>query len=196
MIRAVLGGTFDPVHRGHLAIARHLIEHRLADRVIVVPTWLSPHKAADFAPEADRLAMVELAFADLDEVEVDRREIDRGRVCYTIDTLRELQTEHPKDALRLVIGADNLPGFFSWRDPDRIQDIAEIIIYPRDGLTPTASDITGGGLDLARVIPVADFDHPVSSTALRAMLLEGKVPRRMLPGGVAAYITSRGLYSG
>jgi nicotinate-nucleotide adenylyltransferase len=195
MIRAVLGGTFDPVHRGHVAMARHLVEQRLAARVIVVPAWLSPHKEANTAPAADRLAMVELAFAGTAAVDIDRREIDRGRVCYTIDTLRELRDEYPGDLLRLVIGADNLAAFSAWKHPKRIQQIAEIVIYPRDGLTPSASAIADSALDPARVIAVTDFDHPVSSTALRAMLREGQVPHRLLPGGVADYITSRRLYA-
>jgi nicotinate-nucleotide adenylyltransferase len=195
MIRAVLGGSFDPVHLGHVALSRHLLDHRLADLLVVVPAWLSPHKDENSATPADRLTMVELAFAGMGKVEVDRREIDRRRLSFSIETLRELADEHPQDRLRLVIGGDNLAGFSTWREHDRIQAIAEVIVYPRDGVVPTPAAISAGGLDPARVIPVTDFAHPVSSTTVRAILAEGIEPRDQLPAAVADFIASRQLYS-
>jgi nicotinate-nucleotide adenylyltransferase len=191
----ILGGSFDPVHRGHLAVADHLLGRELADRLIVIPAWLSPFKCGNSAPPAARLAMVRLAFADKEKIAVDDREIVRGGMSFTVATLEELATEFPDERLRLVIGADNLAGFASWRRPDRIQELAEIVVYPRDGLEPTAAALARSGLDPDRVIRVTDFDHPVSSTTVRAMLSEGICPSDLLPGPVATYISRHRLYS-
>ena len=194
MLRAVLGGSFDPVHLGHVAIAEHLLSKDLADALIVMPAWRSPHKYENSANPADRLAMVQLAFADFDSVQVDDREVTRGRVSFTVETLEELALEFPDDQLRLVIGGDNLAGFSGWRSPERIQELADILVYPRDGIGPTSLAIRRGGLFPGRVIPVTGFDHPVSSTTVRAMLAQGTLPAKQLPGVVAEYIAARHLY--
>jgi nicotinate-nucleotide adenylyltransferase len=194
MLRAVLGGSFDPVHLGHLAIAEHMLGKELAGVLTVIPAWRSPHKFENSANPADRLAMVRLAFADVDSVLVDDREVTRGRVSFTVETLEELALEFPDDGLRLVIGADNLAGFSGWRSPERIQELADIIVYPRDGIVPTSLAIRRGGLLPGRVIPVTDFDHPVSSTTVRAMLAKGVLPEKQLPVDVAEYIAARHLY--
>ena len=84
MIRAVLGGSYDPVHLGHLAIVEHMLKMELADLLVVLPAWRSPFKFENTAAPSDRLAMVRLAFADLAAVQVDEREINRGRVSFTV----------------------------------------------------------------------------------------------------------------
>jgi len=196
MLRAVLGGSFDPVHRGHLGIVDHMLDRELADLVMIIPAWRSPHKYENSASPTDRLAMVQLAFEGLESVLVDNREIDRGRVSFTVETLEELAREFPDDRLRLIIGGDNLAGFAGWRSPERIQELADIVVYSRDGIVPRPVAIQRAGLDLGRVIPVTDFDHPVSSSTVRAILGTGVVPDDQLPPGVAAYIATRKLYRG
>lgn len=196
MLRAVFGGSFDPVHLGHLEMAHHMLDKNLADHLSIIPAWRSPHKYENSAGPGDRLAMVRLAFASFPGVSVDDREIVRGRVSYAVETLEELAVKYPKDKLRLVIGADNLAGFSGWRAPERIQELADILVYPRDGLVPAPRAIERAGLDPRRVIPVTDFDHPVSSTTVRAMLADGKDPGTELPPQVVAYIRERGLYQG
>jgi len=111
MLRAVLGGSFDPVHLGHLAIVDHMLDKDLADLLVIVPAWLSPHKVENSADPADRLAMVRLAFAGHDEALVDDREIIRGGVSFTVETLEEMAREFPADRLRLVIGGTTCPVF-------------------------------------------------------------------------------------
>jgi nicotinate-nucleotide adenylyltransferase len=194
MLRAVLGGSFDPVHLGHLAMASHLLAKKLADRLLIIPAWRSPHKFENSAAPADRLAMTRLAFADMAGVEVDDREIVRERVSYTVETLADLAVEYSEDRLRLVIGGDNLSGFSGWREPGRIQELADIVVYPRDGVVPNQQAINRSGLDPGRVIPVTDFDHPVSSTAVRAILARGVMPRDELPPAVVEYISARNIY--
>ncbi len=194
MLRAVLGGSFDPVHLGHLAIVEHMLDKDLAEAVTVIPAWRSPHKFENSANPADRLAMVRLAFEDIASVMVDDREITRGRVSFTVETLEELALEFPEDRLRLIIGGDNLAGFPGWRLPERIQELADIVVYPRDGIVPTSRAIQRSGLAPGRVIPVTEFDHPVSSTTVRAMLAEGILPENQLPVGVAEYIAAHRIY--
>lgn len=194
MLRAILGGSFDPVHLGHLAMASHMLAKHLADRLLIIPAWRSPHKFENSAAPADRLAMARLAFADMEGVEVDDREIARGRVSFTVETLEDLAVDYPADRLRLVIGGDNLSGFSGWREPERIQELADIVVYPRDGVVPNPQAIMRSGLDPGRVIPVTDFDHPVSSTAVRAILARGVMPGEELPPAVAEYISARNIY--
>lgn len=194
MLRAVLGGSFDPVHLGHLALVDHMLSMDLADLLVIMPAWRSPFKYENSAEPGDRLAMVEVAFAGIDSVVVDDREINRGRVSFTVETLEDLAREYPDDRLRLVIGGDNLAGFSGWRTPDRIQEIADIVVYPREGMVPTPAAIVHAGLNPRRVIPVTDFAHPVSSTTVRAILGQGMVPEDLLPPGVADYIVTHKLY--
>jgi len=194
MIRAVLGGSFDPVHSGHLALGAHLLEAGLAEQVMVIPAAQSPHKNSSFADSDDRLAMCRLAFADLEGAVVDDREIRRGGTSFTVDTLDELQTAHPGDELILAIGADNLGGFAAWRDPDRIIRLARVALYPREGIPAAGSACTAAGIPLERAILVDGFDHPVSSTSVRAILSQGRVPDLQLPAAVADFIRSRHLY--
>lgn len=195
MLRAVLGGSFDPVHLGHLAMADHMIERELADILMIIPAWRSPHKFENSAAPDERLAMVRLAFAGRDSVQVDDREIMRGSVSFTVETLEELAGQYPNDRLRLVIGADNLAGFSGWREPLRIQELADVVVYPRDGMVPSPSAIENAGLSTSKVIPVTGFDHPVSSTTVRAMLSRGQVPVDQLPPSVADFIVAHNLYS-
>lgn len=194
MDRAVLGGSFDPVHDGHTALGAHLLEHGLADHLTVVPARRSPHKQDGRAPAADRLAMCRLAFAPLSPCEVDDREIVRGGPSFTVDTLRELAAENPDDRLLWAMGADNLAGFGRWKDPAGIVARARVIVYPRGGVKPSPELCRRAGIPDDRLIVVTDFEHPVSSTAVRAILRDGRVPASGLHPDVAAYIRSRHLY--
>jgi nicotinate-nucleotide adenylyltransferase len=199
MIRALLGGSFDPVHLGHVAMARHVLADGLAAAVHVVPAWLSPHKRGAGAPPQERLAMVRLAFAGLDGVQIDAREIRAGHSCRTVTTLAALRDEHPADHWRLVVGADHLPSFRTWAEPDRILRLAELVVLGRVGHAVTGDAIRAAGLPEARVVAVPEFDQPVSSTAVRAMLAAGPGSEAQLvagglPAPVAAHIVAHRLY--
>ncbi len=199
MIRALLGGSFDPVHEGHVAMARHVLQANLAQIVHVTPAWLSPHKNQSVASAAHRLAMVQLAFADLPDLVVDTREMDRSASCYTIDTMADMQREFPDDQWLLVVGGDNLTSFRQWHDPQRLQALARIAVLGRQGHESSAEAVKTAGLDTARVHIAADFDQPVSSTAVRAMLRAGPTTVDQLVAGgispaVAAYIFEYRLY--
>lgn len=190
MIRAVLGGSFDPVHDGHVALTSHLLEQGLADRLVVVPARISPHKERTSAPAQDRLAMVRLAFADDPRVAVEECEVVRPGPSFTVDTLRHLVSLRPTDRWRLVIGADHLTTFATWRQTAAILEMARLLVFPRRGwpvVVPTE-------LAAGRVQVVEDFDEPVSSSEIRAMLATGTDSVTGLPAPVLALIRARGLY--
>lgn len=186
MIRAVFGGSFDPVHDGHLAMARAVLAAGLADRVCVVVAGRSPHKPSPAAAGAHRLAMVRLAFADWPAVDIADLELRRRGPSYTVDTLEALAAAHPGDVLRLVLGADQYRALPDWRRPERVRELAEPIVLARGG------DRAAPGA----VHVLADFDAPVSSSAIRAMLAEGRRPDGLVPPPVARYIASHRLYQG
>ena len=204
MIRAFLGGSFDPVHEGHVAMARHVLSKGLADMVHVVPAWLSPHKNQAAASVAHRLAMVRLAFPDSPDLQIDTWEIDRGESCYTVDTMRALQDVYAGDDWAcddwlLVIGADNLASFDRWHQPEALQRLAKIVVLGRDGHELSPAVVKSKGLLAQRVLPEPDFDQPVSSTAVRAMLRAGPASAKQLvaggiPAAVARYIVTHKLY--
>ncbi|MDX2472645.1 MAG: nicotinate (nicotinamide) nucleotide adenylyltransferase [Candidatus Krumholzibacteria bacterium] len=199
MIRAFLGGSFDPVHEGHVAMARHVLSKGLADMVHVVPAWLSPHKNQAAASVAHRLAMVRLAFPESPDLQIDTWEIDRGRSCYTVDTMRALQKSHAGDDWVLVIGADNLANFDRWHRPEALQRLAKIAVLGRDGHETSLAVVQAKGLLAERVLSEPGFDQPVSSTAVRAMLRAGPASAKQLvaggiPAAVARYIVTHKLY--
>jgi len=189
MIRALFGGSFDPIHAGHVAVVDLLCERGLADVVHVVPARQSPFKAGEGgAPARERLQLVELAFAGHARVVVEVYEIDRPGPAYTIETLTALAVAHPEARWRLVIGADNVADFSRWRDPERLLALAEPVVVAR-GPIALAPPLAG------RALVVSDFAHPASATRVRAELAAGRLPGPdLLPPAVAAAIAARGLY--
>ena len=194
MIRALLGGSFDPVHTGHVAMVAHIFEHGLADHVTVVPNWRSPWREATGASPTDRLAMCRLAFAGHAGVTIDDREVAAGRPVYTVETLTSLCAEYPADRWRLVVGADHLATFNAWREPERILGLVELVVLARAGVAGNSPDLSGLGLRPERIVMAPPFDHPVSASAVRAMLAAGAGAFAPVPAAVAAYIDAHRLY--
>lgn len=198
MIRGVLGGSFDPVHNGHVAMARYLLDRNLVQSLHVVPAFLSPFKTSTSANALQRLTMTRLAFLGLPGVMVDNREITRSEPSYTVDTLEGLSQEYPDDQLLLVIGADNLPGLAGWKDPQRIGTLATVAVLARsskeDSGQLSASPPPAG----LRVQYHEEFDQPVSSTRIRAILggagRDQEYLSEFLPPAVASYILRNHLY--
>lgn len=128
----VFGGSFNPVHFGHVGIARHAVEALQLDRLIVVPAATSPFKTERPIPEFfSRLEMVKAAFAEVPKAEVDLREIERGGVSYAIDTVREIAAENPGAKLYFIIGEDSVEGLPRWKDIDQLRQMCEFVSYPR-----------------------------------------------------------------
>ncbi len=126
----IFGGTFDPIHLGHLITARSVKELRKLDKIIFIPAFISPHKTGNESTEANhRLKMTKLAVKNIKYFEVSDIEIKRENVSYTIDTLKILSKKY--DKIDLIIGYDNIFDFYSWKEPDEILNLANLIVLRR-----------------------------------------------------------------
>jgi nicotinate-nucleotide adenylyltransferase len=183
MRTGILGGSFDPIHHGHLILARAAREELGLDRVIFVPAHASPHKTGDFSNTGEeRLTMVRLAIDGEDGFELSDIELHRPPPSYTVDTLRELRTAHRKDELVLLIGADNVAKFDTWREPEEIRRLAQIAVLDRAGAAASHQ------------WPVVRRLVDISSTDIRARVAAGRSIRYLTPGSVCDYITAQGFY--
>ena len=180
----VFGGTFDPVHVGHLSIAQAALETAGLDRVVFVPAKRSPLKdRGPFASEADRLAMLEAATKDEPRFAVSRIELDREGPSYTVDTLEALQGQ---GELHLIIGSDAHAEMARWKSPDRVRQLAKILVARRPG-APEPQESSGALF----------FDAPsldLSSRELRARASRGLSLRYLVPDEVWRHIERLGLY--
>lgn len=200
----VFGGSFDPVHVGHLVVAESCREQAGLDRVIFVPAAVPPHKQdRSLAPADDRLAMVRLATGGHDAFEASSVELDRGGVSWTVDTLATLAAAHPGAELRLILGPDALADLPTWREPARILALAEPLAVERESLDDVAalaSDARLAGLlgpeRLARLLThrVRMPAIGIRSSMLRERVAAGRSIRYLVPRAVDVYIRTNGLY--
>jgi nicotinate-nucleotide adenylyltransferase len=200
----VFGGSFDPVHFGHLIAAECAREQARLDRVVFVPAAAPPHKPGRILAEGrHRLEMLALAIGGHDAFSVSALELDRGGTSYTVDTLTTLATAHPGDALVLLLGPDALAGLPTWREPRRIAALAEIVPVERDALDDLSAAMVAGGLAdllgpeavaalLARRVRMPAIG--IRATALRAAVAAGQSIRYRTPRAVERYIATHGLY--
>ncbi|MBW3668620.1 MAG: nicotinate-nucleotide adenylyltransferase [Actinobacteria bacterium] len=182
----VFGGTFDPVHIGHLAVAV-AARHALAlDRVLLVVANVPWQKAGTrpLTPAEDRYAVVDAAVADLDGIEASRIELDRGGPSYTVETLEALRADGHPD-LFLVLGADAAANLHTWVRADDVPALAELVVVPRPGSAPPAG---------MRTLDVPHLD--VSSSDLRARVVDGRPLDVLVPAAALRLIRERGLYAG
>jgi nicotinate-nucleotide adenylyltransferase len=197
----VFGGTFDPIHIAHLAVAEEAAEVLGLESVIFVPAGEPPHKPGrPISLGADRLAMVELAIADNDRFSASRLELDRAGPSYTVDTLRSMHASaaaagHAAN-LTLVVSAEAFLGLMSWRHPREILELARIVVAPRDGYPDAGPEF------LATQVPelaarATFLDSPrlrLSASELRGRAATGRSLRYLVPDAVAAYIEDHALY--
>lgn len=187
MRRGIFGGSFDPVHQGHLIVASAAADALGLDRVHFVPAHVQPFKAArQHASPADRVAMLRAALSHDERFVLDTREIDREGVSYTVDTLRAFTAEFPDDALSLLIGADAARDFPEWREASAIAQLADVVVLTRPG-----EQIPRGGPP-GRVLRVPAVD--VSATQVRERVRRGDPIEHLVPAAVARYIESHRLY--
>lgn len=192
----VFGGAFDPPHAAHRALAEAALRQLALDMLLILPTGRAWHKARPLTDAAHRLAMCHLAFDDLPGAQVDRREIDRDGPTYTVDTLAELQAEHPGAALFLVIGADQWLAFRTWRRWDDILRRATVAVAnrPLAGSAGPLPDLASIGLPFVPLhLPPIDL----SATALRTRWrdrADGPGAAALVPPAVARYISDHRLY--
>ena len=192
----VLGGTFDPVHNGHLHIADALRTALNLDSVLWVPAGRPPHKSDQIvSSDRDRLAMLDLALADSVTNEISTIDIDRSGPSYTADTLEILAEHFPSARLFFLMGEDSLRDLPTWRDPQRILRVAELAVAGRPGVE---ADLESLELQVPgvrkRVFVVPTEEIAISSSEIRRRVRENQSIHGLVPATVEAYIHDRGLY--
>jgi len=191
----VMGGTFDPIHLGHLAIGEEAREALELDVVLFVPAGEPPHKpAASVTSVEHRLAMVDLAIADNPSFELSRIEVDRPGPSYTVDTLEALARD--ADDLVLILSAETFAELPFWHEPERLFDAARMAVVPREGY-PAPDPAWLAKAFPGREARVAYLEGPrlgLSSTAIRARVAAGRSIRYLVPDMVEAYIADKQLY--
>ncbi|MCG6987586.1 MAG: nicotinate-nucleotide adenylyltransferase [Gemmatimonadetes bacterium] len=192
----VFGGTFDPPHVGHVAVAREVADRLRLDRVIWMPAGAPPHKPEQpVSPAPVRLEMTRAAAAGEPRFEVSELEIRRPGPSYTVDTLRELRGAYPGADLFLILGADQIRTFATgWREPGTILELATLALMDRAGDDAVAASPDLPGMERAAHVPVPRVD--VSSTEVRALVAAGGDVSALVPAGVLVVMEREGLYRG
>ena len=192
----LMGGSFNPIHCGHINLARAALESGLADRVLFLPTGNPPHKRSGLADKLDRLAMTELAVEGEMGMGVCREEVDREGVIYTVDTLTILREKMPDCRLLYLIGADTLCTLHTWRRPEDVVRLCTLLVAMRPGEDRTAVEESAKvwrerGAQI-EYLPAELMD--ISSTEIRMRVQAGRALDGLVPPKVEAYIRSHGLY--
>lgn len=192
----VLGGSFDPIHLGHLILAETAREQLGLDRVAFVPTGYSWRKAErEMTPATQRCEMVKLAIVDAPEFELSTLEVDHEGPSYTAVTLEALADENPGAELFFILGRDALVDLPNWHAPERLVELATLAVATRAGESGAASSEAALGDLRARI---AWLDMPlieISATDIRQRVRDGRSIRYRVPAAVEAHIVGRGLYS-
>ena len=191
----LFGGTFDPVHLGHLILAEQCREACRLDRVWFVVAGTPPHKLGDRTAVAHRLEMVRIAIAGHASFAVSEIETSRPGPHYSVETLDAVHRDRPEDDLFFLIGADSLADLPFWREPGRIAQLATIVVVNRPGINevdPASLPDLGPGAHPLVAVTIPPIG--IASTDLRRRLAEGRSIRYMVPRGVEAYIEAQALY--
>lgn len=185
MRTALFGGTFDPIHHGHLILAREAMEQLGLDRVVFVPAALSPHKLArQPAPPGLRLQMVRAAIAGEPGFECDGSETEQAGPSFTVDTVTAWRKNAPSDELYYLIGQDNVRELPTWRHYEELRRMVRFVVFERDAHAPAH--------DFPRVLRRVD----ISATDLRKRVAQGRSIRYLVPEPVRAIIETHQLYQG
>ncbi len=192
----VLGGTFDPPHYGHLAMAETARVQLALEKVLFVPAGQPPHKMdMVLSPARHRLAMVEAAIADNPAFAVSRADLDRPGPHYTVDLLRHLRRGYPGADLYFLMGADSLAELLTWRDPAGILEQARLAVMPRTGYEPDVEALTAALPALRERLIWLDIPFiEIAATDLRRRVRVGLPVRYLVPPAVEAYIRRERLY--
>lgn len=198
----IFGGSFDPVHLGHLLVAQAAVEELGLDRLFFIPAAQSPFKPENKpAPDAVRLQLLRLALAGKADCEIDAQEIRRGGVSYTVDTLRDYAKRFPGAQLFYLIGADNAAKLNAWREPAELARLAEFVVIPRpvwsSGFSRSAGPPEGGTPNFPQPFrgrALKGFPFGVSSSEIRARVQAGLPIENLVPAAVAEAIRNGQLY--
>jgi nicotinate-nucleotide adenylyltransferase len=185
----LFGGSFDPVHIGHLLVAQAACEELALDRLFFIPASQSPFKPSTIpAAQQLRLRMLRMALAGKSNYGIDTQELTRGGVSYSIDTVRSYRTRFPNAELFYLIGADHVPTLPKWREAEQLAALAEFVVIPRPGEIPASAPAP------FRVRLLGGWPFRVSSSDIRARVQAGREIAHLVPGGVADVIHEGALY--
>jgi nicotinate-nucleotide adenylyltransferase len=196
----VFGGSFDPVHIGHLWIAEAALESLELAEIRWIPTAVSPLKPeGPVASDEHRLQMLRLAVSGCDEYVIDDREIRRGKLSYTVETVEELRAEHPETEIVIIIGSDSLATIPQWRDAERLLRLALPAVVQRGGWEEPDFSVLEGLVDQDRIDRIRHCVIPmplieVSSREMRARVAAGRSLRFRTPRAVESLIKAEGIY--
>jgi nicotinate-nucleotide adenylyltransferase len=196
----IFGGTFDPVHYGHLILAESCREECGLDQVWLLPAAISPHKQGQPPTGAEhRVAMLQLAIGGHEQLRVETTEVERGEVSYTVDTLETLHERQPTDELFFLMGSDSLQDLPAWKQPERICELALPIVVRRPGAGEPSMGVFEQLVSADRLEQIHRYsiDMPwvdISSSNMRQRVADGRSIRFRTPRAVEAYIASHGLY--
>lgn len=194
----VFGGTFDPVHYGHLLLAEQCREQCDLDEVRLIPAGIPPHKTSgDVTSGMHRLEMLKLATAGQERLTVCDCELQRSGPSYTFETLEQLHTEDPERELFLIIGADSLRDLPAWRNPQRILELAKLVVVnrgdqPAPDLDTLSTNLGAAAGDGATIVTIPGIG--LSSSDIRRRVTAGKSIRYMTPRAVECYVSAQGIY--
>ena len=198
----IFGGTFDPVHLGHLLIAQQALEQFSLTQIRWIPAATAPHEQLkNSSPAMHRLAMLQLAICGNPQFVCDDCELKRGGKSYTIDTLKELAGKFPESEFVLLIGADSLREFSKWRSPDEICRMARVVVVHRGGQQPVELTLLTQFLPTPKPVEQLQREHllimpqvEISSSDIRQRVQQARSIRYQVPAAVEAYIAEHNLY--
>ncbi len=193
----ILGGTFDPVHIGHLRMADAVYKCMDLEQVMFIPAYVAPHKVGmDIAPADDRYAMTKLAIEPYSYFTVSDLELRRSGVSYTVDTLRELHRQYPEKQLYFIIGADSVEQLHTWNNIEEMLQLATFIGAGRPGYEGIMDNVVKNLGEEARqhIMLLNTPEYDVSSTDIRERIREGASLMNLVPKVVEDYIYAHGLY--
>jgi len=204
----ILGGSFDPIHHGHLRSALDVCDSLALDGIHLLPNFISPHKSISHASDHHRLAMLTLAIEDCEKLRIDPQELNSNTSCFTIDTLEKLRLSHPTSPLCFLMGMDSLRSFTHWHRWQDILDLCHLVVSARPGWDlPTDGDVAqlltqrqvnepsalhqqlAGKIYLHQAYPLA-----ISSSEIRELCRREKSIKFLVPNNVQQYISKHQLY--
>ncbi|WP_420710593.1 nicotinate-nucleotide adenylyltransferase [Agrococcus sp. SL85] len=184
----IMGGTFDPIHHGHLVAASEVAQHFGLDEVVFVPTG-QPYQKRDASPSEHRYLMTVIATASNPRFRVSRADVERDGPTYTIDTLRDMRAAHPDAELFFITGADAFASIVEWKDADELWSLAHFVAVTRPGHQLSASGFPSDRVSLLEIPALA-----ISSTDCRTRVSAGYPVWYLVPDGVVQYISKHDLY--
>lgn len=188
----IFGGAFNPVHNGHVRLAEEAVKQLKLRRLLIIPTYVSPHKHTELLPYEDRAEMCRRAFGHIPGAEVSDIEVRLGGTSYTINTVRALKQLYPDEQLFLLIGADMLFSFDKWYKYESLLKETKVCAAARD--SDSFADMMEYANELGRIKVLPTQAIELSSTQVRSIAQQGGDITGMVPQGVAEYISEKGLY--